>query len=290
MPETKYFSHAWKLLTGNKGWLKVVLLLSLCLLVPIVGALGVLGYLYEWGRLVAWGVDASPKQKNIDVGGCIKSGWRVFVVNLGYYAVWFLVVAFFTNLAGGELEGLPALLVWACGLFLATFVHSASLRASIYQKIGGGYQVNRLWDMVRRDFAGFAKVTGIRLLVAAVCGLIICVPAIVFVFYVAGASLAFYPTLSMNTQVSSLIGPAMTALVVLLAVALVLYVFGMIMSAMLVSLWFRQFDVPAWGASKDPLPQTQAYGAYGVQPPTPAQGQQGPGPQDGVGHQGGDQQ
>ena len=69
-----YYSRSWKLLSRDKGWYKPLLVMAVALFVPIVGALGVLGYELEWARLTAWGVDSSPKQKNVQVGKCIKAG------------------------------------------------------------------------------------------------------------------------------------------------------------------------------------------------------------------------
>ena len=52
MQETRYFSHAWALLTKDKGWPKVIVMLALWMLIPIVGWLWVLGYEAEWARLI----------------------------------------------------------------------------------------------------------------------------------------------------------------------------------------------------------------------------------------------
>jgi hypothetical protein len=71
-----YFARSWTLLTRAKGWPKTVLLLCVASLVPIVGPLFSLGYIVEWARLTAWGVDAYPKQRGIRIGRCIASGWR----------------------------------------------------------------------------------------------------------------------------------------------------------------------------------------------------------------------
>lgn len=48
MPDTKYFSHSWALLTRDKGWIKPILVLAIAMFVPIVGPLAVIGYAYEW--------------------------------------------------------------------------------------------------------------------------------------------------------------------------------------------------------------------------------------------------
>ena len=66
-----YYSRSWALLTRDKGWWKILLVAGIASFVPIVGPLGVFGYALEWARLTAWGVDASPKQKDVRVGECI---------------------------------------------------------------------------------------------------------------------------------------------------------------------------------------------------------------------------
>ena len=75
-------ARSWALLTRDRGWIKPILAMIAATLVPIVGLLGVMGYAAEWARLTAWGVTSSPKQKNVRVGACIASGWRVFVVTV----------------------------------------------------------------------------------------------------------------------------------------------------------------------------------------------------------------
>ena len=79
-----YLSHSWGLLTRDEGWIKPLLVLAAAQLVPVIGPIGVNGYVLEWARLTAWGVDSSPKQKGVDIGGCIKSGARALAVSLGF--------------------------------------------------------------------------------------------------------------------------------------------------------------------------------------------------------------
>ena len=89
----RYLARSWALLTRDRGWVKPVLLMTVAVLVPIVGLLGVLGYALEWARLTAWNVNAAPKQRGVDLGACIKSGWRGFVVMLVWGIVSGVVIA-----------------------------------------------------------------------------------------------------------------------------------------------------------------------------------------------------
>ena len=165
-----YFSRAWALLTRDRGWIKPVLVMSAAALVPVVGMLGILGYIVEWARLTAWGVNSSPKQRNVQVGGCIASGARAFVVMLVWGICWGVV--------GGLLVMVPLLggllsFAWTIvNLFVSLVVMIAVLRATIYQKIVPGLRVPTIWKMISHDPAGLARIVGIEILGGVLLGVI----------------------------------------------------------------------------------------------------------------------
>ena len=225
----RYFARSWALLTRDRGWVKPVLLMTVALLVPIVGALGILGYALEWARLTAWNVNAAPKQRGVDVGACIKSGWRGFVVMLVWGIVSGVVIAIAEAL---PLIGALVSLIWVFASFVYTVVMMvASLRATIYQKIGAGLRVRTIWQMVRHDPIGLLRVTGLMSALSGDMGVLLVVQLI--------ASLL------------SSLGPA---LVVLLLVDFFLATVLTLVGHTAVGLWMRQFDVPSWGRDEDPLP------------------------------------
>ena len=262
----RYFARSWALLTRDRGWVKPVLLMTVSLLVPIVGALGVLGYALEWARLTAWNVNAAPKQRGVDVGACIKSGWRGFVVML----VWGIVSGVVIALA----EALPLIgalvsLIWVFASFVyAVVMMVASLRATIYQNIGAGLRVRTIWQMVRHDPMGLLRVTGLMLAGGAVMGIattlvgMVClasaVPHLVwFMSYVYefGSALSGDMGVLLVVQlIASLLSSLGPALVVLLLVDFFLATVLTLLGHTAVGLWMRQFDVPSWGRDEDPLP------------------------------------
>ena len=149
MQERNYAKHSWELLTQQPGWIKPVLVLSAAMLVPIVGSIGVTGYGLEWARLTAWGVDAAPKQKNVQVGKLIASGWRAVVISLVIVLCFSAVVgllSFVANLINGSfgtlLELLIQLVASVAELFLGVFISIASVRAAIYEKISAGLRLD----------------------------------------------------------------------------------------------------------------------------------------------------
>lgn len=268
--DQSYFSRDWAMLTRDKGWLKPILLMALASLVPIVGILGVTGYAYEWARLTAWGVDSAPKQRDVKVGACIKSGFRVCMVTL----CWSLAVGFVFGVLnvlcgdsalGSLVSMLTTLLTWVAGI-LATV---AALQATIYERFGAGFAVRRLVEMVRRGWKGLLKVLGINLVIALVSGLIGTVITLIagaatlpflgnFLYDVSYAANAADLGTMDSSHIANVVGgflqffgPFMVVVIVLPAV---LGAFTMLLTANLIGLWMMQFDVPNWGSPSDPLP------------------------------------
>jgi hypothetical protein len=173
--ETKeYMGRSWRMLTHDKGWYKPLLVLPLAKLVPIAGPLGVWGYQAEWARLSAWGKETYPKQSGVKVGACIKSGWRAFLAMLGYAAVYFILLAAVRPSA----DGLAALLWNFVAILWSTIAWVAAIRATIYQHARAGYQLDRIWDMLKRDFGSIAEIALVlflgSLLIEGFC--ILCAP------------------------------------------------------------------------------------------------------------------
>ena len=241
----KYFSRSWALLTRDKGWFKPVILLALSCLVPIVGPLGAFGYMLEWARLTAWGVDAAPKQKGVNIGECISSGWRGFVAELGWNIIYFIIAGILSAIS---LFGL---------LNLAVFV------AGIYQKIGAGYQANRIFDMVKADFAGIARIAGLNVVMNLIVGtflaiisMIMMLPAITQLntlgVFTSGTTRTL--TAAQATALVGVIGSLAIPFCIIVIAALVLTTMESLVLTTSVGLWMRNFDVPSWGDSADELP------------------------------------
>ncbi len=262
----RYFARAWRLVTQEKGWWKPVLIMAVAVLVPIVGPLAVLGYQLEWARLIAWDVNEPMRRHDIHVGELIVSGWRGFVAMLG----WGIANALIGNLLS-EVPGLGGLLdlAWTvCGIFISMMIMVAAIRATIYQKIGAGYSAKNLWQMATRDLGGLARVwlidfvasiiEGIIAIAILVGSVISAIPNIAYsasILYDYGSmmserELAFYTFDLLGT----LFGSIWPALLLLILITLFLGALVTTITFAALALWMRQFDVPAWGKSSDPLP------------------------------------
>lgn len=283
----RYFARSWALLTRDRGWIKPILVMTVALLVPIVGWLGVLGYIYEWARLTAWGVNAAPKQKGVRVGECIRSGARVFVVLFA----WGVVI----GLVGSVLGVVPLIgsllsFAWTIfSLFLGMLVAAAALRATIYQKLGAGFRLDKLRQMASHDPSGLIRIAGIEVLAYVLAGLAVSIVVLVLfasilpeLIYMANSLSAYGYVMSESMQsriviqfVLRVLGAVGPTLVVLVLVGSLFAVVVSMVCVTAVGLWMRQFNVAAWGRDEDPLPPfftdpRDAGAPHGAAPARPA--------------------
>ena len=268
---TQYFSRSWKMLTRDKGWIKPVLLLTVGALVPIVGPLCVLGYAMEWARLTAWGVKTAPKQTNVDLGGCLSAGWRAFVVML----VWGLLYGLACLVLSFVFVAIPGInVLWSIAqqvgsIFVGVIAIIAALRATIYQKIGAGLEFREVFNMLKSDFGGVARITGLN----CVCGLV--VGAIAFLVFgtvfaiVLGGSMGTIIQIAnlSNSEMSSdahLYLPLISQLITngipaAVLCGILVSFFGNIINLVVTNacgLWMLQFDVASWGSDTQPAQNT----------------------------------
>lgn len=264
------FNASWDMLTRDRGWFKPVLLLCIATFIPIVGPLFTLGYCLEWARLTAWGIDAAPKQSGIAYGECVKSGFRGFVVIFVYG----LVAAFATGIVSFFFGWIPLIempLRWLSSLvsIAVTIVgYVAAIRATIYQRVGAGFQMDRVWDMVSEDYRGLASILIIQVLWMIVTTVI----ATIAVMLMMGPA---YPAIvdaaeAIREAVVNGVAPSREAVVTMtyeivgtsIPAVTGIGIFSLISTTMLrmivmnaVGVWMRRFDVPRWSTSEAPLPQ-----------------------------------
>lgn len=286
------FMSSWHMLTRDKGWIKPVLLLTLVGWIPILGQIVLLGYALEWARLTAWGVEAAPKQQNVDYGKVLSTGGRAFMVTLTLGAVLALLlqivfpgslVWLLTGNAGAvpasfavASMGVASFLVLFVFMALSnTFVTAATLRSTIYDSFSAGWRLDRLFQMVGRDVSGFLKaylvsliggvIQGAYAAVVGVLGAIVLAGGVLGAVGVAGMAGGYPDEYIIHQLLTWGAGPAL--LVVLCGIA-AMFAGGVLSTSMVlvsvnaVGQWFARFDVKRWGLSSDPLPD----GVPNVQP------------------------
>lgn len=278
-----YISRSWDMLTRDKGWIKVILLLALASFVPFVGLIGLVGYGLEWARLTAWGIDSSPKQRGVRIGECLASGWRALVVTFVWMFVWMLAAGIVNSIADvllpDALANLIGSLLVLAQLFYILVVYVAVLRAAIYTKISAGLNPSRVLEMVKRapgDLFFFV-------LIPIVGGLI--VSAIWIFFMLLGGVSVLPEIIKMARAATGSFDDAMfirhlTAMlrIVMPIAAIAGYLSSVVNAATsllsynAVGLWMRQFDVARWGGPSDPLPPAASLPTSTVPPTTPGAG------------------
>lgn len=287
------FSSSWKMLTRDKGWVKPLLVLTLIGWIPVLGQIALLGYGFEWARLTAWGVDSAPKQSGVKYGKVLRTGAVTFLVALSMSVVLSLLnmlifgaampASAFPGLSGVSAQGdafamlyggrsiALYLILLVVNLLFGTFISVAMMRATIYDGFAAGWRLDRIFQMIGRDVAGFFKVYWVSLVAGVVnwlysvavsfLALLVALGGVVGFAYMA-PSLANGDTADLvDTVVYALVqmGPAPVLAIVLIALVLA-FAGGVIGTAMelvtinAVGQWFCRFDVGRWGVSGDPLP------------------------------------
>ena len=279
-----YFKAAWGDITGQPGWFGRICLLALVLLIPVFGTVVVLGYLFGWARDIAWGV-RTPLPWRVfgnEDGRLYSRGFFAlviaFVCSLVPWAVNFVWVAV-TGISavtvgsvvglhwGGALGGVLSLVFGAVFLVVSVIVvllcWVGTMRMSVYGTLSAGFQLGKIWAMVRRDPRGLLKIFGMAILLSVAATVIMCVLffVAVFVAFLGVSALAalgpaidrtnaFLAVLLIGVFASLFMGGL---LVVTLAVS-TLVVFGYAMVVRALGYWTQQFDVPAWRGQDDPMP------------------------------------
>lgn len=281
------FMSSWHMLTRDKGWVKPVLVLTLVGWIPILGQIVLMGYGLEWARLTAWGVDAAPKQRGVDYGKVLSTGGRAFLVSLslGFVIALVLQVVFpgslymlFTGLTAGNAVSVAtamasgaamSILTMVASIAMGTFLQAATLRVTLYDSFSAGWRLNRLFQMIGRDFGGFLKVLLVTLIGGAISGVYAFVVSLVLMLVVMGGVMSATAFVGLSGSymngwhflLEQLLrigaGPLLLFIVVVIALAFVGSAISTAMS--LVSMnamgqWFCRFDVHRWGVSADPLP------------------------------------
>lgn len=265
--ESRYFARSWALCTREPGWIKRLFVLWLAGLVPIAGALGMQGYFAEWARLIAWGASTSPARNGGSVGAYIRSGWRMFLVAFVWGLLWGLIVILISITP--LVSSFFAVVAPIVSFVLVLIIRIAAVRATIYQSTGAGFKFSTIGQMAERDAGGLLRILAIQFIGSLILGLISAVAFTIAVTPYAGdlqAALQEFVRLADSgmTQYSSYRAVEFLLLRILSTLLLPVSITGFITSFFAImletiifialGLWMRQFNVPAWGGSDDPLP------------------------------------
>ena len=208
---SEVFKTAWSDVTQSPHWVTRILLLVLLSFIPVFGWIVIAGYLWGWARDMAWGVHAPLPERifeNAD-GTLYSRGFFAAVIAVvcavvmsvlqsagglistrsfaGSAFVWGDVHSIYQTVAPlGLVSGLLSLFSFAvlCAVsFIVTlFKWVGTMRMSIYGRLSAGFQVSRIWAMIRHDFKGILRILGMWLIVSFVVGIAIALAISVVIF------------------------------------------------------------------------------------------------------------
>ena len=285
--ELGYFKAAWGDIKNSPGWFGKVALLGLLCLVPVFGVIVLYGYAYGWAREIAWNIRMPLPERilnNGDNDSFYTRGVFAFVIALvcnllpsfidACLSVTVTVLAALFGVAGSSLavfavasalfNGLVSLAVFLFGLVLVAIKWVGIMRMSIYGRLSAGFQVRRLWAMIRHDSNGILRIFGMYLLLSIAGAVaIVLVGAVLVVAFALPSIGSLISSASSGDEVASSVfsglGFFSRVMLVLVVCALVFAAsayeaFVELMVARAMGYWTARFDVAAWRGQDDPMP------------------------------------
>ena len=272
--EKGYFAAAWGDITKSPGWASILLRLGALCLVPVFGVIVLYGYLFSWARDISWNVHRPlPKRLLANEDGALyRRGFFTLVVALVFSLVLGLASSLFSACAsvpfafgmrGDYLLAATGVLLWlvvtsadiALAFLSALFIWVGSMRVALYGTLSSGFQIRKIWAMMRYDFIGLLRILGMNIVVGA----IICFAALAV-----GAFLVLFCS-GLIWLISGDSLSTMFAAILLAAIGAVFAVALLFASALQNALtvralgyWTRQFEVSKWNGQEDPMPFERA--------------------------------
>lgn len=267
--QSGYFSTVWRDIKESPGWFGRLCLLGLLMIIPIFGQIVVLGYAYGWARDIAWNLK-TPLPARIfgnEDGRLYSRGLHMFVIALVFGIVPYVLEQAWSLMAGGGLgtassmafganvgtimfNSLAGVVILAFSVFCTVFAYVGCIRSAVYCRLSPGFQLKRLWSMIRHDASGIIRIFFMVLLVSVVMTVVLCCG-------IFGATFAITLVAATNSSSPLLLVFLLAGVVVVLVLffaLLVLSAFVCLIEARALGYWVAQFDVPSWRGEDDPMP------------------------------------
>lgn len=271
--QKRYVARSFKMLTQmGPVWILHVLVLSLLQIIPIFGQMCLLGYAFLWSNRTAWGMETAPDQGGIDAGKIIKHGAKMFVP----YAVWNIALAIVLQIVGlfamiPVIGWIIYLLSMVLSFFVTVLIYVATQRASLYEMIVPGFQLDKIYDMCQRDWKGLLRICGfytlMSVIMTVVCSLIVLPPLFTGLVAAFGSSSAGAQITEAEAFTILLsVAASMIGVVCFAAfIGALFMVFMFLMTANMVGIWTSQFYPETWGPYTEPIPRQPKQMVYMAQ-------------------------
>ena len=286
--QIRYFDTAWNDIKNSPGWFGKLCLLALANFVPVFGSMVQNGYLYGWAREISWGAHRPMPQNLIcnEDGKFWRRGWFAFVLALVFSLIPAIVMTIgrsmqfsgsYSSAYGGDFSAMAIAggLLYFVGIVGSLFANVLSwigiMRISIYDRLSAGFQLSKLWSMLRKDTNGILRIFGMSLLIGLIVGILLSIVITALMLIVvfagmagamnAGVPIGSYENLT-DAQAIRLFMSIVTSAgiigILCLLVALFLGGLGTAFANALVAramgYWTMQFDVPRWRGQDEPMP------------------------------------
>lgn len=274
--EKGYFAAAWGDVTKSPGWFSKFLRLGLLLCVPVFGIMVLYGYLYSWARDIAWNVHRPLPDKifgNED-GNLYKRGFFILVIAFVFSLIPEIFSVVTNSLSGVSFggamyhnhltAGMGALFVgfmlWAVSMVLyfvvSFFVWVGSMRTALYGTLSAGFQLSKIWSMMRYDFMGLLRIFAMNLICGVIAAIGFTILGIVLALMI-GAFAGLFIAVGGDSTPALILPFVLAIIIVILAFIVVCCVCCVFIEALLaraLGYWTRQFQVNLWGGQEDPMP------------------------------------
>ena len=300
--EKGYFSAAWGDITKSPGWFSKILRLGLLNLIPIFGVIVTYGYLYGWARDIAWNVHRPMPDRifgNED-GNLYKRGFFILVIGFVCSLIPGVFSVLTSDVTGITFEGflstsdpsfglgvlLMGVIFSLAGLVLTFavvfFYWVGAMRCALYGTLSSGFQIGKIWAMMRYDFMGLLRIFGMSL----ICGCVVGIAAFIIFMLVMILGTLFGVAFVRNE--AQAVAFVLIFLLFILLVCVATFFISVLIAALVaraLGYWTRQFQVNLWGGQEDPMPfeleqarqsqqQHQTYQAQSYQQAQPYQSAQ----------------
>ena len=254
-----YLSRAMSSIGKQKeGW-KLVLLCALIAMIPIIGPIWSLGFIYKWAKNIAWGLNEPLSTDDLEIGSCLSLGLKVFVVGF----VWGLIAFAFFYITAPlcEIQVLGpifSLIGWALSILIGFAISVGSLRAVIYDDIAAGLQFAKVWEMMTRNPGRLVRPILADVAVSIILSLIALVVIVLGISFVGFGfvGLGYCLHLLDSSSNLALIEYAIRYLPIVFLIVKALGLLRSLFTTLIYAMWMIQFDLPRWGGKEDPIPDS----------------------------------